>query len=456
MKQFASAGKNNKLDNGEDSAEMVSKYAWYVAILFAVFFAFSFIDRQIIGVLVPDIKGELGLTDLQLSYVGGLSFVLFYTLFGIPMGRMADIYNRKWLALFGVVVWTVATAACGLASSYWELLILRMGVGLGEAALAPCAYSILADIFPRKRLTIAMSICTMGGAFGFGFAFLGGAVVLGWANGLVGDLGVIQVAVLGELTPWRIVFLAVGVPALCLSVLLLTVKEPLRSGREAGRAGAPSVSQVLAYLRKHWCVFVAIYVGMGCFNLGSYASAFWDITLFERTYGLPPAQSGVYYGIAVTIGQFLGALIGGLATDRVSRKLGRDAKILMLLVIAFSSLWLRVAYPLMPSVTTSLALIFPICLLTGAPFGIAAAALQITAPARMRGQVTAVYFFVQSLIGLGLGPTLVAFLTEVVFEDTGMLRYSLSMVGGLGLTLATLLFYSALRRYPAALTDAQT
>lgn len=145
----------------DGSVEPVSKYAWYVAFVFALFFVFSFVDRQIIGILVPGMKAGLGLTDIQLSYVGGLSFVVFYTVFGIPLGRMADTYNRKWIIIFGVVVWTVSTAACAFVQDYWSLLGLRMGVGLGEAALAPCAYSILADLFPRKRLSIAISICTM-------------------------------------------------------------------------------------------------------------------------------------------------------------------------------------------------------------------------------------------------------------------------------------------------------
>ncbi len=410
----------------DSPSEKISAYAWYVAILFAVFFVFSFVDRQIIGILVPGMKEEIGLSDLQLSYIGGLSFVLFYTIFGIPLGRMADSYNRKWLIFAGVVIWTVATAACGLA-----------------------------DIFPRKRLTIAISICTMGGAFGFGFAFLGGAWVLGWANDLVADQGYVQVALFGDLTPWRIVFLAVGLPGLFLSLLLFTVREPQRTGQADSHNAVPSIPQVIAYVRTHWRVFLGIYVGVGCLNMGSYAGAFWDITFFDRTYGWPPEESGILYGIAATTGQFVGALIGGLVTDRISAKVGRDAKMLILLTIAFLSLWLRLIYPLMPSHTLALLVSMPTQLLTGATFGVAAAALQLASPARMRGQITAVYFFVQSLISLGLGPTLVTLLTEKAFADLSMIRYSLSIVGTFGLTLATLMFFMARKAYHTALADAE-
>jgi len=444
----------NRQEN--DAVERTSTYAWYVAVIFAIFFVFSFIDRQIIGVLVKPMKAELALSDLQLSYVGGLSFVIFYSIFGIPLGRAADSYNRKWLIIIGVVIWSAATATCGLTTGYWQLLVLRMGVGLGEAALAPCAYSMLADMFPRKRLAMAISICTMGGAFGYGFAFLGGALVLGWANSLVGEPGFIEVGMLGQLTPWRIVFLAVGVPCLIFTLSMITVKEPARqtSGESSASTSIP-LSKVIAYFRMHIKAFLFLYLGMGFLTMGSYGAAFWDITFFDRTYGWPPEHSGIFYGIAATLGQFTGALIGGIVADRLSAKGTRDAKILVLVIIAFASFGLRLIYPLMPSSTSAMAVIFPLLLLTGAPFGVAAAALQIMAPARMRGQVTAIYFFVQALIGLGIGPTLVAFLTEQVFQDLSMLRYSLVISGGVGLLLSSLLFLYALRPYQEALAHAE-
>lgn len=432
----------------------IPTYSWYVATLFAIFFVFSFVDRQIIGVLVEPMKADLLLSDLQLSYVGGLSFVIFYTVFGIPIGRLADTHNRKWVIIAGVVVWTSATAYCGFATSYWQLIVLRMGVGLGEAALAPCAYSILADMFPRNRLAMAISICTMGGAFGYGFAFLGGGLVLGWANAIAGDNALVDVFLLGELAPWRIVFLAVGLPGLLLSVLLLTVREPARDGSVDGGAAIP-VSQVVNYMRTHARAFLCIFIGIGCINIGSYGASFWDIAFFERTYGWLPAKTGLLYGLAVTFGQFTGALIGGLLADKLTDKKNRDAKIYLLVFIAFSSLLLRLIYPMVPTPELALALIVPLSLVTGAPFGVAAAALQIMAPSRMRGQVTALYFLFQSLIGLGIGPTMVAFLTEQVFQDSQMLRYSLLLNGGVGLLLATLLFYFAQRPYQAALTHAE-
>ena len=441
---------SNSIPTARSAVESPSVYAWYVAVIFAIFFVFSFVDRQIIGVLVPDMKSDLGLTDVQLSYIGGLSFVIFYTVFGIPLGRLADSYNRKWLIIAGVVLWTSATAACGLADNYWQLLFLRMGVGIGEAALAPCAYSMLADIFPRQRLTLAISICTMGGAFGFGFAFLGGAAVLGWANNLVGDVGFVTVSVLGDLTPWRIVFLAVGLPGLVFTLFLFTIAEPARRGQATS---VPPIAEVASYMRRHWLALTGIYLGIGFLNVGSYGAAFWDITFFDRTYGWLPEQSGIYYGITATFGQFIGAFLAGVITDRLAQTGAADAKMKILFIIAFVSIWLRLLYPLMPNSMTALMVLIPLHLLTGAPFGVAAAALQIMSPARMRGQVTAVYFFTQAIVGLGLGPTLVAFLTENLFQDLSMLRYSLMISGGVALTLSSTLFYIGQKPYLRCLAE---
>ena len=273
---------------------------------------------------------------------------------------------------------------------------------------------------------------------------------MGWANQLVGDMGFVTVSILGDLTPWRIVFLTVGLPGLAFALFLFTIKEPDRQGQAVS---VPPISEVVSYMRRHWLALIGIYVGMGFLNVGSYGAAFWDITFFHRTYGWLPQQSGIYYGITATFGQFIGAFLAGVITDRLAQKNTIDAKMKILFIIAFVSLWLRLLYPLMPNSMTALMLIIPLHMLTGAPFGVAAAALQIMSPARMRGQVTAVYFFTQAIIGLGLGPTLVAFLTEHLFQDLSMLRYSLMISGSVALTLSSTLFYIGHKPYLLCLAE---
>lgn len=438
----------------QDPPERVTPYAWYVAVVFSLFSALSFIDRLILAVLIEPMKAELDLTDVQLTLIGGLSFVIFYVIFGLAMGRLADTLNRKWIIYAGVVLWTSTTALCGLATRYVHLLLLRMGVGLGEAALAPCAFSILADLFPRRRLATGIAVCSMGASFGVGFAYLGGALVLEWANGLAGERGSVQVPLVGDLTPWRIVFLAVGLPGLVMSLLLFTIREPPR--RDPGAAGgAPPAKDVLAYMWAHRRTILLHNVGIGFLSLASYAGGFWDIAFFERTYGWPPEQSGVLYGLLAMFAAAIGNLVTGMLADHSTSRWGWDTKIMMLLIVALASVVFRILYPLMPSAGWALAMVVPSLFLASAPYGVGAAAVQIMVPPRMRGQVTAFYYLVQTLIGLSLGPTLVAVFTEHVFEALEMLRYSLVIVGTAASLVAAVLFFLALNPYQVTLAQAQ-
>ncbi len=441
--------------SNQNPVERVPPYAWYVAVVFSLFSALSFIDRQILAVLVEPMKAELALTDVQLTLIGGLSFVIFYVTFGLAMGRLADTLNRKWIIYAGVVLWTSTTALCGLATRYVHLLLLRMGVGLGEAALAPCAFSILADLFPRRRLATGIAVCSMGASFGIGLAYLGGALVLEWANGVVGESGSIRLPLVGDLTPWRIVLLAVGLPGLVMSVLLFTIREPLR--RDPGSAGgAPPVKEVLAYIWGNRRSILLHNIGIGFLSLASYAGGFWDIAFFERTYGWPPEQSGVLYGLLAMFAASIGNLATGMSADHSTSRLGWDTKIMMLLIVALASIVFRIVYPLMPSAGWALAMVVPSLFLASAPYGVGAAAVQIMVPPRMRGQATAFYYLVQTLIGLSLGPTLVAVFTEHVFEAPELLRYSLVLVGTAASIVAAALLFFALAPYQATLAELKT
>ena len=430
-----------------------ARYAWWVAVVFALFFALSFTDRQIIGVLVEPMRAALMLTDVQIGLIGGLSFALFFVSFGLPIGRLSDRYNRKRMIVAGIIIWSASTVLCSFATGFWELLVLRMGVGLGEATLAPCAYSILADIFPRNRLGMALSICTMAGSLGMGLAYSGGATLLHFATAAANVNGTVSLPLLGDLAPWRIVFLGVGLPGIVLSVLLFTIQEPIRPAADA-RAPVIPLSEVIAYVRANWRTFVLHNVGMGFISITGYTASFWDIAFFARTYGWSPAESGRLYGLMAMVGSILGALGGGWLSDRLTRTRGRDAKLLVLAVTAAVCIPIRLMYPLMPSRELAIGLAFVALTLVAVPYGVAAAALQIMVPSRMRGQLTAVYFFVQSLIGLGVGPTMVGVLTDHFFHNPQMLRYSLIVVGGTAQIVAAGLFLSALGVYQITIVNA--
>jgi MFS family permease len=439
------------LTGNRDEPSGATAYAWYVSVVFAVFYALSFVDRQVIAILVSPMKSELELSDLQISYLGGLSFVTFYVLFGLVMGRLVDTYNRKRILWVSIVIWTFATTLSAGASRFWQLLILRMGVGLGESVLGPCTYSMLADMFPRHRLATAISVACTGAAVGAGLAYLGGAVALGWATDLAGTDGYVELPLIGMYAPWRVVFLAVGIPGLLLSAILLTIREPRRGGVHASaspaKTAAVPVSEVFAYACAHWRVYAFLYLGIGFVSINVYGGGLWDIVFFERRYGWSPARSGIYYGFVVVIAQMIGSLCGGLVADYLSKKRSRDMKVAVLAAGAFICIGFRAAYPFMPSFETALMLIAPAVFLTAAPFGILAAAVQLVSPVNMRGQMSALYALVQGMVGMGVGPTLVAFFTEEVFRDLNKIGHSLAITGTIAQSIATVLFLLAVKPY---------
>lgn len=191
--------------------------AWTTVAILMVAYVLSFIDRQILNLLVGPIRRDLAISDTEMSLLMGLSFALFYTLCGIPLGRMADNRSRRGLILFGVLVWSAMTAACGLARSYWQFLTFRVGVGVGEAALSPAAYSLIADSFPRERRATAISVYSMGIYLGSGLAFLLGGLVIKFASAQ----GDVHLPLFGEVRPWQLIFLILGAAGVLFCLLLL-------------------------------------------------------------------------------------------------------------------------------------------------------------------------------------------------------------------------------------------
>jgi len=202
-------------------------YAWYVVVVLTLGYIVSFLDRQIFALLVQPIRHDMGLSDTQVSLIGGLAFALFYTFLGIPIGRLADRRSRRAIIATGITIWCVMTAACGLAHNYWQLFSARVGVGVGEATLNPSALSLISDYFPREKRGRAISFYNMGVSLGVGIANIIGA----WAIALTSAMAPITLPLVGALRPWQLVFLLVGLPGLVVALLMFTVREPRRRDR---------------------------------------------------------------------------------------------------------------------------------------------------------------------------------------------------------------------------------
>jgi MFS family permease len=372
--------------------------------------AFSFLDRMIMGLLVGPIRESFQISDTQYSLLAGLAFSLFYAIMGLPLARIADRGSRRNLIVAGIAVWSFMTAACGLAKGYWSLFVARVGVGIGEATLGPAAYSMIADYFPKSILGRALSVYMIGVTLGSGFAYmLGGAVV-----GYVEDMGTIMVPVIGEIEGWQLTFFVVGIPGLLVSLLMLTtVREPARTGIVTPEA--VPVSEVADYLWQRRRAYGGHILGISIFIMVVYALNLWGPTYFIRTFGYTRPEAGWVFGLVMIGSGTLGLLLAGTLSDRLVSKGIHDAyvKIILFSMVAMIPSAATLAFlesDLLAIVFMSLAVFF-----SAFQGGLAGGTLQLMTPNRMRGQVMAVYGLSSNLIGLGLGPTVIAMTTDYVF-----------------------------------------
>lgn len=420
------------------------RYAWYVVAILTLANASAFIDRQILGLLVGPIRRDLGISDTQMGLLYGLAFALFYTLLGLPVGRAADRGSRRAIIGFGIAIWSVMTVLCGLARTYDQLLLARFGVAIGEAALAAPALSLIADYFPIDRRATVLSVYTLGIFLGAGLANLVGGIAL---SRLGGDAAVV-LPFIGAIRPWQQVFVVVGLPGLFIALLMLTVREPAR--HETGQADASHgfrIREVVRYLGANRRTFLCHNLGYAVFALVNFASAAWLPTNLIRTYGWTVSRAGITLGtLTVTVG-VLGVIVGGRVSDALLARGYVDAKLRVGIIAALANLGAGIVYTLSPSATLTIAALVPYNFFASFAFGAAAAAVQEITPNRMRAQFGALFFTATTLIGLGLGPSIVGIITDRVFGDDAAVRYSLLIVTVVGLGAAASLLAAGLAPY---------
>lgn len=421
-------------------------YAWYVVFLMMCFYILSFMDRQIIAVLIGPIKADLDLSDVQISLLGGLSFTLFYSIAGIFIGRLADSMNRPWLIAAGVFIWSLTTALCGLAGKFWQLLILRMGVGLGESALLPSTLSLLTDYFPPKRRATPTSAFLLGAPFGIGLSFAIGGYLLSVAQDIVAAPGWADVAMIGGTAAWQLVLLFLGVVGMLMTLALFTVREPrydqrAQTTQRAAKAAEPaSVGEVRAYARKHWVAIGTLYFAMALISLAAYAQGFWDVESILRSHeGLERSSVSFTYGMVQLFAGFAGMLLSGIIADQLSKRGVEAASLRMVIIGAAIATPFSFLYPLADSTTSTFLLMAVAIFGSNMGFACAASAVQRMFPGSMLGLAAGVYYFISNAIGIGVGPTAIAAMTDYLYVDPEMTRYSLSIVGGTSRALAFVL-----------------
>lgn len=424
---------------------------YYAVGVLTVAYVLSFIDRTILALLVAPIRADLGISDTQLSLLHGLAFAIFYTTLGIPIALLADRLNRRNIISLGIAVWSLATAVCGLARSFGQLFLARVAVGVGEAALSPAAYSMIADLFPRERLGRALGLYNVGAFAGAGLAFLiGGAVIAA-----VAQAGAIELPVIGEVRSWQLVFFIVGLPGLLVALWVMTLAEPIRQAA-ATAPGSEGMRQrlgdCLRHMRSHWRAYTTHLVGFTLIGLVFNATLAWMPTHLIRNHGLATADAAFWIGMALLVMGSSGVLAGGLLTDRLDSRGAGDGAMKVGLLSACLTLPLVAACTLLPSAAASVWLYAGLVFATTLPFGAAAAAIQIITPAGMRATASAIYLFLLNLVGLGAGPTLVAMGTDFLFGNDLAVGRSMALVGTLAALPAIGLFFWGLPHYRSLAT----
>jgi MFS family permease len=401
----------------------------------------SFVDRQILSLLVAPIKHDLGISDTRVGLLQGLAFALFYTFMGLPIGRVADTRSRRNLISVGVLFWSFMTASCSAAKSFWSLFLARMGVGIGEATLAPAAFSLISDYFSAGRLATAMSIYSMGIFLGSGLALIVGGMVVSATT----RMPAIHLPLLGLTASWRLAFLIVGVPGMLASLLVLTVREPFRGAALRTRDGAISrlgLAQVLAQLRLRWQSVTGIAFGMVFLNTCLFGFNAWAPSVFQRVYGWPANRTGLALGLITVSFGCLGMYAGGRLCDRWKAANVADAALRVAVIGAIGNFIFFVPAFLVPGPGAALALLAPAVFSLGLPFGSSFSAVQLIFPNQVRAQVSALLLFVINLGGLTLGPLLPGLFNDYLFHSEKMVGYSLALSIGIA-SLAMAIIYRA-------------
>jgi predicted MFS family arabinose efflux permease len=400
-----------------------------VLLMLVLVYTFNFIDRQIVGILAVPIKADLGLTDTQLGLMGGLAFALFYTLLGIPIAMLADRSNRTTIMTVALVVWSAMTALCGMAQNFLQLFLARLGVGVGEAGGVAPAYSLIADYFPSEQRARALAVYSFG-------------IPLGSA------LGIFFGGLIASLIDWRMAFMAVGIAGILLApAFKLLVPEPVRGRFDPGSAGRKpsSLAEVFGVLVKKRS-FWGLSLGASASSMMGYGLFFWLPSFFVRSHDLTLLQASLYYASILLLGGIAGIWLGGWAADKFGA--GRRRNYAKIPAIAFL---FTLPFYVAAVTTSSLGLAFCLFLVPTALglvwLGPILSAIQHVVPAGMRATASAVFLFVNNLIGIGLGSVALGALSDALSTRYGedSLRYAI-LAGTVFYLVAAGMFLLSARR----------
>lgn len=437
-KHTASAASPGANASGVGTEDYSAAYKRFVLLMLTIVYAFNFIDRQILVILQEPIKNDMNLSDAQLGLLSGFTFAVIYVTAGIPIAYWADRSNRRNIIAASLTIWSGMTALSGLVGNYSQLLLARVGVGLGEAGGSPPAHSMISDYYPPQRRATALSFYSSG-------IYVG--ILLGYAFG----------GLLAAKYGWRMAFMLVGAPGIALALLLLiTVREPVRGRWDSAAANAskPSFRQTLALLKRRRSFW---YVAMGCAltSYVSYGNGNFLPSFLIRNHGMEIADVGLVLSLTAGVSGAIGTFGGGYIADRM---IVRDRRWYTWVPLAGGLMaFLPYFYVVNGDNTTSiLTVLFFVNIVNSLYLGPSIAVSHALVPPRMRAITSAVLFFILNMIGLGLGPFLTGLASDLLAPISGEnnLRHAMLITACVG-SLGIFMFWRASKHLLADLDAAQ-
>lgn len=446
---------NSASKHASESSYPPAAVGWYATIMLAFLYWISVLDRYIISLMVDPIKRDLGLTDVQFGLLHGLAFTLTFVVFGGVFGALADRVNRRRLVYIGVTIWSVATALCGVAQNFMHLLLARVGVGAGEAALQPCSTSMISDLFPREKITTAMAVYSLGSTVGSGTALIvGGAIV-----GLVVSMGDVVLPIVGLVRPWQLVFFIVGLPGVLLAFSIFTVPEPVRHEQNQavadGRPWYTTYRDLFVFMKSKARFFTSHYVGFTLASAVVTGNAAWLPAHMIRSFGWETSRVGLALGITTVLGSIVGKLLCGTVVDWMYRRGYRDGQ------LRWYGISMLVATPIgIFAMTSSDPYVFLVALgllqILISPMPVCAfSSLNLVTPNEMRGTGIAILSTVLGIFGAGVGAILIAVISDKVYGGNGTLGLGMATLLAICCPLAAWLLLRGLRSMREAMAEVE-
>ena len=407
---------------------------WYVVFLLTAASTLSFIDRQILNVMIGPIKRDLGgLSDTEISLIIGLAFSAIYSLTTLPLARIADRYSRRTVIAAGIFSWSLMTAFAGLANTFWQLFGARMGVGIGEAALGPATTSILADYYEQHRLPLAYGIVGTAPFIGTGLANIVGGPLIDYLEARP----LMVMPVFGEMYSWQTVLVLVGLPGILLAALMFTIREPERLGASADKEEGYSYQELWDFCMSRRKYLTYHFIAYLCLSIQGFAFLTWIVEFFVRIHGWSKTEIGLTYGSISLIFGVMGGVFAGFFAGRMIAQGRIDASMRLVMWGTIVLGPLAVVMPLVESDWLALAIIVPITFCMAIPTGLSSVALQAIAPNRLRGQLIAVYLICVSFVSYLFAPLIIGVMNDYVFGREDAIDLSLSSLALINYTIAS-------------------